>query len=47
MTVALLAVAGAVFSLLFVLAHKASERRAKRDLRRQWEERERALNRRA
>ena len=48
MTLALLGVAAAVtFSLLFGLVHKVSERRSKRRLAQQWEERERALNRRA
>jgi hypothetical protein len=46
-TLALLAVAAVVFSLLFGLVHKVTERRTKRRLLQQWEERERALNRRA
>src|SRR4030095_3883184 len=47
MMLALLVVAGVTFSLLFGLVHKVSERRTKRRLQQQWEERERALNRRA
>ena len=47
MTLALLVVAGVTFSLLFGLVHKVSERGTKRRLQQQWEERERALNRRA
>ncbi len=46
MMLALFVIAGVTFSLLFGLVHKVSERRAKRRLREQWEERERALNRR-
>ena len=46
MMVMLLGVAAVTFCLLFGLVHKVSERRSKRHFRRQWKERERALNRR-
>jgi heme exporter protein D len=45
MTLAFLGVAAVVFSLLFGLVHTVSERRQQRRIRRQWEERERSLNR--
>jgi len=45
MTIALLGIAAAVFSILFGVIHTVSERRSKQRLQRQWEERERALNR--
>ena len=46
MTLALVGIAAAVFTLLFGLVHTVSERRQQRRTREQWEERERSLNRR-
>jgi len=42
---ALLGIATVVFSLLFGAVYNISERRTRRRLQEQWEERERSLNR--
>jgi uncharacterized protein (DUF2062 family) len=45
MTFALVGIAAVVFSILFGVVHTVSERRQQRRMQAQWEERERALNR--
>jgi hypothetical protein len=47
MTLALLGVAAVTFCLLFGLVHTVSERRTRQRVQLQWNERERALDRRA
>ncbi|HMB88830.1 MAG TPA: hypothetical protein VNQ72_16515 [Candidatus Dormibacteraeota bacterium] len=45
MMLALFGVAAVVFSILLGVVHTVSERRQQRRIQRQWEERERSLNR--
>ena len=45
MTFALVGIAAVGFSILFGVVHTVSERRQQRRMQAQWEERERALNR--
>jgi len=45
MTLALFGVGAVVFTVLAAVVHTVSERRQQRRIQRQWEERERSLNR--
>ncbi len=46
MILALVATGGIVFAILYGVVHTVTERRHQRSLQRQWEERERSLDRR-